>query len=544
MNPFEKNTIINTPADLLRQNNAFTIPQKNVILQEYYKAIQSSARKLPKFQKTKDCPVFYKSPEDKFSLTKGPGQKELGDVIVKLNNFKASMISSTKDLLSTLGPPGVSDGKTVARILEIINDVTAAAHCFSSMVEQVNEMIDGYIKICDDVIHSYEKLIIQLQNAVFGILLTIKRMLNGIDQEAVAILFAYLKDPIDILAALNTAHNAVLKSFNQTQQLKNIPKRILFKLNAHILEAISITKRWNRAVDIIASMKSSRDTANTLYLTDNYLDDFSVDIGVNASYDFSVTNSPVLTQYNILDERSLLGALSTRKDTITIDAREQDGTIIVPSNSSSSIISAGLDGRCGSEAQIIVTLEINNGATVIQAKASGVEPNDPADILLLNKGTYITIEYEKDLTYISYSTPTPGHYRLVLYALSGLSVANNAKYTDGTNTFTVVAGSQTEGTVDVIGSVVPPDPNAVIEYYDTNGGFHSGPMGMATLSYALPSRVNQPLHAGEKILVRNWKLSAQCIGFDASTNDQPQFVGNDTRLMFIKANWGFIPTFE
>lgn len=424
----ERTTVINDLAKAL--NKRITpITNNTQAAATIINRITTSKKKLKPWIPPKFC-MYPNSPRtDELSFNKGLGQISLQPAIDSLNQFKQAAIMAIKAQFNAMGPEGSKDTKLAMGAAEFLKNILEAAKCFTQMVKNVNRLVDTYINVIN-------KLMTEVIQAI-----------DTLESETMRLVRTLTADPnlrtvvsVDICDALDQATNIyeiislvaqlqleVQRAMLETNTLLNSKERVLLHLQVNVTllqNRINTLLRYSAIRDILTSHKGG---AELMYMTDNFLDDVNFSEIQASSYNWSVTNTAGLYEYNLTDELGIIPKLNNMfasynpkaSNPIIIAAREEQGYIFVP-ELEESVISAGLDADIGSGVSLVLELSINNGDTIIRSTAKGLTPLEGEKIIRRNKGVYFSkskekIEYNKVIArgadtweiYLTETTLTP-----------------------------------------------------------------------------------------------------------------------------------------
>ena len=340
---------------------------------------------------------------DEFNLKEGLGEITLQPIIDGLNQFKQNCIQAIKTKLQSMGPDGSRDAKLAKGVAETIQQVYTAAKCFTQTIQNITALINTYISVIDYVVVEVVAKLNQLEDQI----LTIQKMFDPVqlDIELLGIISIellkdiYISDIFSLLGKIDALLNQIGNLQTATHNLKRSPERALLHLEADLDVLRGAVVNFKYFTEMLGIANSNRTSGLILrgQITDNFLDDF--DYGANTEsgdYNWSVTNSGGLLEYNSDDDRDILKKLTNMchsyiqntSPVIIIDSRTVSGTIVVPGDGDG-ILSGGLDPSIGNKFGFLFDLNINNGETIIQTNITGIPATDGS---LVNKtiGSFLT----------------------------------------------------------------------------------------------------------------------------------------------------------
>ena len=588
----EINTSVNSQIGFMNEHLASAVLSSQLTA-SIINNINSSRRKIKPWKPAQLCQYPFSKRSDDFNVSRGLGSVSLKPCIDSLNNFKNNCVNAIKTKFQAMGPENAKDSKLAGGALDLISQVLQAAKCFSETVQNVNNLINSYIQTVDLQINSLTNNINNLTNqvntlkhnlVVFPFIIT-----NEVIKESIDLLNRET-DIGTMLVLVAQIQKQIAIDSVQVNTLAKSPENMLLHLEASttLLQGALINLQY--ALSFKNILHSNKLYANKSMLVDDFLDDFNFSTIQSASYNWSVTNSNALLNYNTLDEKKILPQLTktfqnytSNSTPILIDSSSQSGTIVVP-DGSDGLISVGIDSRISPDIGIILQLVINKGETVIVAESYGqnIIENPPINLVV---GKY----YNKGIDTYSYNiislvTGTPNS--LLLYNLDNNSTSDvlvgdyfyikDLSYVIYNGYYQVTGGgtkyyapilykviSTQHNCIEVIPANQDFDPtyfysNLPEQTYDAfvySSAPSSDPYLLLESIYPTSDLIQQTLykysfdsssipHAGEKIKCNNWQLyiipagnpiNIQKISFTQNT------AAIFANLIAIKAHWGFIP---
>lgn len=399
----ERPTIIN---DLATALNARITPitQNTQAAATIINRVTNSKKKLKPWIPPKFC-MYPNSPRtDELSFNKGLGQISLQPAIDSLNQFKQAAIMAIKAQFNAMGPEGSKDAKLAIGAAEFLKNILEAAKCFTQMVKNVNRLVDTYINVINKLMTEVIQAIDTLESETMRLVRTITADPNLRTVVTVEICDALDRatDIYEIISLISQLQLQIQQAMLETNTLLNSKERVLLHLqvNSTLLQnRVNTLLRYCAVRDILNSHKNG---AELMYMTDNFLDDVDFSEIQASSFNWSVTNTAGLYEYNLTDELSIIPKLNNMfasynqkaSNPIIIAAREEQGYIFVP-ELEESVISAGIDSDIGSGVSLVLELSINNGDTIIRSTAKGLAPLEGEKIIRRNKGIYFSKSKEK-----------------------------------------------------------------------------------------------------------------------------------------------------
>lgn len=564
------------------------------------KDIADSQRRIKPWIPTKYCQYPQPSKTDDYSLSEGLGTVTLQPTIDQLNAFKTYCINTIKTKFQAMGPENTKDSALAAGAVDLILQVYQAASCFSKQVSNVNRLISSYISAIDLlVLHVVDNI-----NDITAEVQTIKRSLlkfpGQIANQVIISSLELLQRETSVFTML-TLVNGIQTEFNKSMiginKLSNTPERTLLHFEASLTLLQGSLQRLQYFLSMKDILSANKDKANSSFMTDNFLDDFNFTDSIQeASYNWSITNSNILTSFNTIDSKRIITNLnnlfqnySSNSKPLLIDSREQNGTIVVP-DGDEGIISVGMDWNAGINVGLILQLIINNGETIIIAESYGGESTTSEDVPVnIVLGKY----YNKGDASFTYSRYRDNGTSIELFqfdenATLGLNVDDLVYYTD-TITQETLSGywqltSNQNGdriTCPVLFKVIDKTNNSItikilgqedISVTNFSSDISANDASLYTLYLPISPTPQQTImgtslingdglpisatlqrysmteslipHAGEKIKCKNWSLYITPIGDIEEIRKisfSQKFLTDTITLFGIKAHWGFIP---
>lgn len=399
----ERPTIINDLATIL--NSRLTPITKNTqAASTIINRISKSKKKLKPWMPPKFC-QFPNSPRtDELSFSKGLGQVSLQPVIDGLNQFKQAAIMSIKAQFNAMGPEGSKDSKLAIGAAEFLTQIYQAAKCFTNIVQNVNRLVDTYIQVTNKLTAEVIQTINRLEGEAFNLLQSLLKSSDLKTMISVELFDALNKvtNIYEIIGLMNDLQNQLNNAALAVDTLANSKERVMLHLN------VNLTLLQNR-IDSLLRYSALRDllsmnlkNAQNSYMEDNFLEDLNLSEIKASSYNWSVTNTAGLYEYNLNDELNIIPKLNTLfkdyneklSNRLIIAAREEQGYIFVP-DLEQGLISAGLDADLGTAVSLVLELSINNGDTIVRATAKGSQPLEGEKIIHRNSGIYFSKSKEK-----------------------------------------------------------------------------------------------------------------------------------------------------
>lgn len=407
---FDKKTILN---DIITQMNKAPgySSERAQATGNVLNSISAGKSKLKPLPKRNICNYPNASRKDNFDMNRGLGAVSLQPQIDQLNQFKQNCIKAIKTKFEAMGPETVKDSKLAAGSITVIKEVLEAAKCFSQMVKNVNNLIDSYIQTIVQMTAFLVAVMEQLQNQIETIrqsLIKFPGELLNVTVQEILKKISLTTNIFEILSLVVQLQVEILKIQEELDYLSHSKERFLLSFEANVTLLASAINQFKRYLEFIGILKSSKDQANSLYMTDNFLDDFNfVDVEAS-SFNWSFTNSNMLN-YNTYDELNILPRLnmmfsSYKEDGIdsiplVIAAKTESGYIVMP-ETEESLISCGLDPSVNYGAGLVLELFINSGETVIRAMSRGEKLEDGDVVVTKQLGKYAS----KGLDNIEYTT--------------------------------------------------------------------------------------------------------------------------------------------
>jgi hypothetical protein len=391
--------------------------------------ITTNKKKLKPWIPPKFC-MYPNSPRtDELSFNKGLGQISLQPAIDSLNHFKRAAIMAIKAQFNAMGPEGSKDSKLAKGATDFLKQILEAAKCFTTMVQNVNRLVDTYIQVID-------KLVVEVIQDIDELESETMRLVRSLcaDSNLRTVITVELFDALnratniyEIIGLVAQIQQQIQKAMLATDTLLHSKERVLLHLQVSstlLQNRINTLLRYSALRDILGSHRKS---ASSMYMTDDFLNDIDFSEIQASSFNWSVTNTAGLYEYNLTDELNIIPKLNNLfasynnklSNTLIIAAREEQGYIFVP-ELEESVISAGLDANIGSGVSLVLELSINNGDTIIRSTAKGLAPTEGEKIIRRNKGIYFSkskekIEYNKVIArepntweiYLTETTLTP-----------------------------------------------------------------------------------------------------------------------------------------
>ena len=593
MKQLEINTPVNSQIGYMNTQLASAIVQSQITA-NIINDISSTRRKIKPWRPAQLCQYPFAKRTDDFNVSRGLGSVSLKPCIDSLNNFKTNCINAIKTKFQAMGPENAKDSKLAAGSIELIAQVLQAAKCFSETIKTVNNLISSYMQAIDTQIASIVKNI----NTLTQDISTIKRQLTEfpfeITNEVIADSLSLLNRETDIatmLVLVGQIQKEIAISSMELTTLANSPEKILLHLEALITLLQGSLQNLQYALSFKSILSSNKVQASNSMLVDDFLDDFNFSDAQASSYNWSITNSNALLNYNTIDEKNLIPQLTkefqnytTNSAPILIDSSSQKGTIVVP-DGTEGLISVGIDSRLLGNVGIILQLIINKGQTVVIAESYGLGTtlNPPINLVT---GKY----YNKSIDSYSYNridliSGSPNSCKLYnlennstsnitvndyFYIKDDIFVAHNGYYqvTGGGakyyapilykvinvehNCIEVIPVNDTDFTPNDFYPNLPPgntydtfvpsiDPYTLLE--SINSYNPSNSIIQQTL-YKYTFNSSQIPHAGEKIKCDNWQLYIVPTGSSSEVKNvtfSQSSIVEKISLLAIKARWGFIP---
>lgn len=438
MKNIEDKTILN---DIITQmnNTLGTVREQTQLTTSIINSINASHKKIKPLRNPKLCNFPHSSRKDEFNYNEGLGTLSLQPQIDALNNFKQSCIKAIKTKFEAMGPETSKDIKLATGAVSTLQEVLEAAKCFTQIVKNVNNLINSYIqsiiKMTNSVINTINKLESEI-NSLKSIFITQCRASSLIS----VILLDQLEKTTDILliaSILSEIQNELNSTQLELDYLSNSKERVILTLET----SLSLLK--NRISNFVFYMgfKNALNTnagnASTMYMVDDFLDDFELEEVQASSFNWSVTNNSALYEYNLYDELNIIPKLNdmfknykskaTEITPLIIESRSQAGYLIMP-EMEESLISCGLDPLAKCNVGLVIELSINHGETVIRAVARG-ETLDEDDIVVKKQlGKFVTKGMD-NIEYTTLTTVTPGSEWTVVTDLNTNIVNIGDRYT-------------------------------------------------------------------------------------------------------------------
>jgi hypothetical protein len=391
--------------------------------------ITTNKKKLKPWIPPKFC-MYPNSPRtDELSFNKGLGQISLQPAIDSLNHFKQAAIMAIKAQFNAMGPEGSKDSKLAKGAADFLKQILEAAKCFTAIVQNVNSLIDTYIQVIDKLVVEVIQTIDRLESETMRLVRSLCSMsdLKTVITEELFDALDRATNIYEIIGLVAQIQQQVQKAALATDTLLHSKERVLLHLQVSLTllqNRINTLLRYSALRDMLGS---HRKNASNMYMTDDFLNDIDFSEVQASSFNWSVTNTAGLYEYNLTDELNIIPKLNNLfanyNDKLSagliIAAREEQGYIFVP-ELEESIISAGLDAAIGGSVSLILELSINNGDTIIRSIAKGFAPREGEKIIRRNKGVYFSkskekIEYNKVIAretntweiYLTETTLTP-----------------------------------------------------------------------------------------------------------------------------------------
>jgi hypothetical protein len=391
--------------------------------------ITTNKKKLKPWIPPKFC-MYPNSPRtDELSFNKGLGQISLQPAIDSLNHFKQAAIMAIKAQFNAMGPEGSKDSKLAKGAADFLKQILEAAKCFTAIVQNVNSLIDTYIQVIDKLVVEVIQTIDRLESETMRLVRSLCSMsdLKTVITEELFDALDRATNIYEIIGLVAQIQQQVQKAALATDTLLHSKERVLLHLQVSLTllqNRINTLLRYSALRDMLGSHRKS---ASNMYMTDDFLNDIDFSEVQASSFNWSVTNTAGLYEYNLTDELNIIPKLNNLfanyNDKLSagliIAAREEQGYIFVP-ELEESIISAGLDATIGGSVSLILELSINNGDTIIRSIAKGFAPREGEKIIRRNKGVYFSkskekIEYNKVIAretntweiYLTETTLTP-----------------------------------------------------------------------------------------------------------------------------------------
>ena len=405
MKKIENNTLINNITLLQESLLPKTIPVGST-LTDVVSNIQKNRNKLKPYTPKKYCQFPNPPKQDDFNISKGLGQASLQGSIDSLNAFKRASILAIKTKFEAMGPEGAKDSKLAAGVLTVIKDVYDAAKCFTQAVENINKIIDSYIMTMNIVTVEVVQTISKIQSDIEELKRQIVKneLIGTIISESAAQSLTRANSVFEIIAALNEMINALQEAQLNAEILKNTPKRVFLHMQCCLMLLTNSINSLKQALELQNYSNKGLKSAQTLSVVDNFLDDFNYSNIEAASYNYSITNSAGLYQYNLNDERRIIEQLngmtanySDLSEPFILESRHESGYIVVP-DGEDGLISAGIGPLAGYGVALIFELHLNNGETIIRSFAKGETLTKNDHIVKTNIGVYVSKASEQ-ITY-------------------------------------------------------------------------------------------------------------------------------------------------
>lgn len=402
MNKIEKPTILNDIAKL-QSSKLAPIMQQTQSLSQIINRVQGAKSKIKPWRPKELCMYPHSPKKDNFSLSEGLGSISLQPSIDSLNQFKRNCINAIKTKFQAMGPETAKDSKLAGGAVELIAEVLLAAKCFTSIVNNVNNLVSTYINTINlavsDVIQKMNQLEVEINQ--------LKRLLLKSPEELLQVMTAESLDLLnkatgvfDILAIIVSMQEQLNKLQCSIDTLEKSPERVMMHLECTLSLLKSRIESFIYFMTLRDNLKSNTSIAESCYMVDDFLDDFDYGDPRSASYNWSLTNSESLTDYNTIDVMDIYPELNNMflsygsgSKPLIIDSKTESGYIVVPDDGE--IISAGLDSRIDGSLGFIFELVINNGDTIIRSVARG---GKNSSLIKKVKGIY----YNKGIESIEY----------------------------------------------------------------------------------------------------------------------------------------------
>ena len=407
MRPLEKDTAINSTTKFLNATFSPIYDEAqltNVILYN----IQKAHSPLVPLQLPNYCQYPKPARFDDFNLKEGLGHVSIQPAIDALNDFKKRCIEEIKTKMQATGPESAKDQKLALGAVDLITQVYQAASCYVKVAQHANNLVDSYIQIIDtitnDITQSIDRLTQQINKLKRNILAFPTTILACFTQESIDLLGKYT-GVFELLALTSDMMSQLNAAFMETHKLAHSPERFLLGLEADLAKLHMSLQDLAYALSLTNILGHNRKSANSMYMNeDDYLKDFiySNQTIEAANFNFSITNTNYLSNYNSIDAYHIITTLNklcisydyATVSTYTIASQSEPGYIVVPDDGM--ILSVGIDSRRMHTTGLVIELNINSGATIIRAEAFGKSDNSGIEI---NKGIYI----QRSLDHFSYS---------------------------------------------------------------------------------------------------------------------------------------------
>lgn len=419
MKPLEPNAVLSqvvTAIDNLKVHEPIKDATNVAILDAIAAKKPSPKPLIPK----KYCQYPHPPNMDDFNLSEGLGSVSLKPALDSLNNFKRQAIDAIKTKIQAMGPEASKDSKLAIGAVELIKNITEAAKCFTQTAKNINDTVNAYISGMNLMIAQITDTLSQLQQDIdqgkrmFNSDALASELISELGPELLAALNRVTGSTgvLDILAALNELSNVLSDAEKEVRMLGGTRKRIKMQLEANIALLRNAIDEFLRYTKLRKSLERSVALASTYFVdADSFLDDVpylsvngetSVQAIENAGFNWSLTNSGRLTNFNIFDSKSIMPRLNEMVKNFNADTQpfvvassDIPGIIVVPEDCPG-LIQCGIDPGCGPSVSIIMELYINDGATIIRSEARGFPSENVMEIV---SGKY----YTKGADIIEYS---------------------------------------------------------------------------------------------------------------------------------------------
>lgn len=382
MNHPENNTILNDFITLMNSRMG-SINQEAQLTTSIINSISTSKKKIKPLRNPQLCNFPSSNRKDDFNFNDGLGSVSLQGSVDQLNNFKQMCIRTIKTKYEAMGPEAAKDANLAIGAATIIKEILEAAKCFTQIVKNVNNLIDSYIQSIAKMATLTTSMISQLEADIANLkqIIIIQCRLSTLIPTILLDQLAKTTDILSILSIINSIQNELNSARLELNYLSQSDERIYLQLDTSLTMIRNRIDNFLRYSLLLNSLNKNSEKANSLYMTDDFLDDLDLKDKEASSFNWSVTNNNALAEYNLYDELNVIPRLnqafknykSKTESTVVpvvIASKTENGYIIMP-ESEESLISCGIDTLLQSNVGLVLELSINHGETVIRAIARG-----------------------------------------------------------------------------------------------------------------------------------------------------------------------------
>ena len=388
------------------------IRKDNYAVSKIYQRVAKSKKKMEPWIPKEYCQKPMPGRMDNFDLTNGLGKIDLQPAIDQLNLYKEQAITAIKDCFAGMGPDSVRAQTLATRAADTLKKIYEAAKCFTQIVANINNLISTYMQVVNKLIADVIAKIDELENETMRFL----DVLLNAEPSLKVVITLELFDAINrctniyqFLAFMGELETELNEAMAQVTTLKNTDRRILLQMQGNF----ALLKNRINALLYFNSLKSllknNLRQAQMMYpMPDDFLDSVDVMAIQASNFEWSLTNTAGLYEYNMNDDLDVIKKLNKmfkeyKEDSppppLIIESREQSGYIFVPPTQHG-LVSVGIDKDLGAAVSLIFELSINNGETIIRAVAKGMDPKPDEKIINRNYGVYLSksrerLEYNK-----------------------------------------------------------------------------------------------------------------------------------------------------